>query len=187
MHGYSCNCLSIKLQTSAWQACNFFVNNYFLVRPQSDVKNTPVSLLLTLSDSDTFWRFLILAQSDFDTIWFWHFLIPTLSDSDPFQFLHFPVIHSGVSLKGRISHPTMLALWLSCSTAVLTTPWKALSTQELVELKIEWLHGENGICQNWKLSESVVCHSLKKLEIVRIGKCQNWNLSELESIIKRAK
>ena len=44
MHGYSCYCLTIKLQTSAWLACNFFVNNYFLVRPLSDVRYTPVSL-----------------------------------------------------------------------------------------------------------------------------------------------
>ena len=44
MHGYSCNYLTIKLQTSAWLACKFFVNNYFLVRPLSDVQNTPVSL-----------------------------------------------------------------------------------------------------------------------------------------------
>ena len=43
--------------------------------------------------------------------------------------------------------------------------------------------GENGICQNWNLSESVFCRFLKKLEFVRIGICQNWNLSELEFVI----
>ena len=41
---------------------------------------------------------------------------------------------------------------------------------------------ENGICQNWNLSESVFCHFLKKLKIVRIGNCQNWKLSELEIV-----
>ena len=41
---------------------------------------------------------------------------------------------------------------------------------------------ENGICQNWNLSESIFCHFLKKLEFVRIGICQNWNLSELEFV-----
>ena len=44
------------------------------------------------------------------------------------------------------------------------------------------LQGENGICQNWNLSESVFCHFLKKLEFVRIGICQNRNLSELEFV-----
>ena len=50
-----------------------------------------------------------------------------------------------------------------------------------------WLRlGENWICQNWNLSESVFCHFLKKLEFVRmnlsesefvrIGICQNRNL-----------
>ena len=38
MHGCICYYLTIKLQTSA-----FFVNNYFLVRSLSDVRNTPVS------------------------------------------------------------------------------------------------------------------------------------------------
>ena len=42
--------------------------------------------------------------------------------------------------------------------------------------------GENGICQNWNLSESIFCHFLKKLEFVIIGICQNWNLSELEFV-----
>ena len=49
MHGYSCYYLTIKLQTSAWLACKFFVNNYFLLRPLSDVRNTPVSLQSILS------------------------------------------------------------------------------------------------------------------------------------------
>ena len=44
IHGYSCYYLTLKLQTSAWLACNFFVNGYFPVRPLSDVQNTPVSL-----------------------------------------------------------------------------------------------------------------------------------------------
>ena len=38
MHGYSSYYLTIKLQTSAWLACNVFVTNYFLVRPLSDVQ-----------------------------------------------------------------------------------------------------------------------------------------------------
>ena len=42
---------------------------------------------------------------------------------------------------------------------------------------------ENGICQNWNLSESVFRHFLNKLEFVRIGICQNWNLSESEFVI----
>ena len=46
MHGYCCYYLTIELQTSAWLACNFFVNNYFLVRPLSDVPNKPVSLTI---------------------------------------------------------------------------------------------------------------------------------------------
>ena len=41
---------------------------------------------------------------------------------------------------------------------------------------------ENGICQNWNLSESVFCPFLKKLEFVRIGLSQNWNLSESELV-----
>ena len=41
MHGYSCYYLTIKLQTPARLAWIFFVNNYFLVRPLSDVQNTP--------------------------------------------------------------------------------------------------------------------------------------------------
>ena len=52
MHGYSCNYLTIKLQTSAWLACKFFVNNYFLVRPLSDVRNTPVSFGKILADGN---------------------------------------------------------------------------------------------------------------------------------------
>ena len=47
MHGYSRYYLTIKLQTSAWLARNFFVSNYFLVRPLSDVPNTAVSLFLS--------------------------------------------------------------------------------------------------------------------------------------------
>ena len=43
IHGYSCHRLTIKLQTSAWLACTFFVNNYSLMRPLSDVPNMPVS------------------------------------------------------------------------------------------------------------------------------------------------
>ena len=45
-----------------------------------------------------------------------------------------------------------------------------------------YLFRENGICQNWNLSESVICHFMKKLEFVRIGICQNWNLSESEFV-----
>ena len=39
MHGCSCYYLTIKLQTSAWLACKFFVDYYFLVRPLSDARN----------------------------------------------------------------------------------------------------------------------------------------------------
>ena len=43
VHGYSCFYLTLKLQTSAWLACNFFlVNSYFLMRSLSDVPTTPV-------------------------------------------------------------------------------------------------------------------------------------------------
>ena len=41
MHGFSCYYLTIKLQTSAWLTCKFFVDNYFIVL---DVQNKPVSL-----------------------------------------------------------------------------------------------------------------------------------------------
>ena len=43
MHGYSCYYHTIKLQTSAWLACNFFVNNYFLVRPIGCTKSVSFS------------------------------------------------------------------------------------------------------------------------------------------------
>ena len=64
MHGYSCYYLTIKLQTYAWLACKFFVNNYFLVRPLSDVRNTPVSL-----STEGFWCPKIVKSSVGHSTW----------------------------------------------------------------------------------------------------------------------
>ena len=40
---FICHYLTIKFLTSAWLACSFIINNYFLMRPLSDLQNMPVS------------------------------------------------------------------------------------------------------------------------------------------------
>ena len=66
-----------------------------------------------------------------------------------------------------------------CESPLVRHPRKGLRVMMYTEVD---LVRENGICQNWNLSESVFCHFWKKLEFVRIGICQNWNLSESEFV-----
>ena len=57
---------------------------------------------------------------------------------------------------------------------------------------MESFAGENGICQNWNLSESIflplfeeigICQNrnLSELEFVRIGICQNFKTGQIKS------